>query len=145
MKNGNYILVLAPQSFPGKKYRNRYCLEHHLVYWQHFNVVPKNDEVIHHKNGDRFDNRIENLELISKKEHSSLHKKLNGRLYVDIKCPNCGTIFSIPYNQCFKQKGSSYTCCSRNCGGSFSNKIKNLKNFNADSTIIKKYKKKLEL
>jgi hypothetical protein len=29
--------------------------------------------VLHHKNFDRLDNRIENLELMEKKEHGKLH------------------------------------------------------------------------
>lgn len=37
------------------------------------------DFVVHHKNFDRLDNRVENLEIMSKKEHQSYHSKLNMR------------------------------------------------------------------
>lgn len=31
MKNGDYILVIAPDWYRGKRYRGKYCYEHHLV------------------------------------------------------------------------------------------------------------------
>ena len=68
MKNGSYTLIIAPKNYPGKKYRDRYCYEHHYVYWKKYKRTVKNGEVIHHKNENTRDNDINNLELISYKE-----------------------------------------------------------------------------
>ena len=47
-------------------------LEHRLVWEQHYGPIPPGG-VIHHKNGDGRDNRVENLELMQRASHSSLH------------------------------------------------------------------------
>lgn len=39
----------------------------------------KEDYVVHHKNFDKTDNRVENLQVMTKREHQSLHAKLNPR------------------------------------------------------------------
>lgn len=48
--------------------------EHLLVMENHIGRKIKKGEVVHHKNEDRLDNRIENLELMSWAEHSKYHR-----------------------------------------------------------------------
>jgi hypothetical protein len=50
--------------------QHRYLMEKHLGY-----KLPEG-KVVHHINGIRNDNRIENLMVMSKGEHQSLHNKL---------------------------------------------------------------------
>jgi hypothetical protein len=47
-------------------------LEHRKV-WQEFNGQIPDGVIVHHKNENKLDNRIENLQLITKSEHNTLH------------------------------------------------------------------------
>ena len=52
-------------------------LEHRRIWVSHYGTIPEG-YVVHHKNGDKKDNRIENLQCVSIKEHGKLHQ-LSGR------------------------------------------------------------------
>lgn len=114
MKNGDYELVVAPENFIGKKYRDKYCYEHHLVYWLNYGIVPQKDEVIHHKDGNKHNNSIDNLELQKLKNHNKIHHK--GKQMIRVKCSYCGCEFIREKRLAHFLRGeTTYACCSNRC------------------------------
>lgn len=76
-----YVYIYCP-AHPNAVYGKRYVLEHRLAMEQKVGRLLKKDEHVHHKNGKKGDNRIENLELLTISEHRSLHTKgKNNPLY----------------------------------------------------------------
>lgn len=77
--------------FKGKK-----VLEHRYIMEQHLNRKLLNTEVVHHINGIRDDNRIENLQVMTLSEHSrDCARRLKGKKHYHlrtplIKCYCCG-------------------------------------------------------
>ena len=59
--------------------RNGYVGEHRLVLANKIGRYLKQNEVAHHINENKFDNRPENIELMTFEEHSSYHAKKRAR------------------------------------------------------------------
>ena len=140
MNNGDYVLVKAPDDFPGTLYRNKYCYEHHLVFWQNFGRVPSKQEIIHHIDGNKHNNDISNLEILLRGEHTKRHNK--GRTIVELECPACHQIFSREKRNTFLKKHTQYTCCSRKCIGYFSNLPKDVQQNLLPQKVIGEYRQK---
>lgn len=68
-----YIKVYVPDHPFASK--DGYVMEHILVMEKHIGRYITRDEVVHHINHIRDDNRIENLRLMTFKEHAGLHMK----------------------------------------------------------------------
>jgi len=122
ISNGDYNY--AKVSKHPNAIKHGYVLEHRIVMENHLCRLLNHDEVVHHKNGNKKDNRIENLEVMSNSAHVTMHNLMHGRKWAKLCCPSCKTIFERPYNQTYKQKrGMKYNCCSNSCRGRFSRSI----------------------
>lgn len=69
--NGMYISLLLPEHPYARK--NGYVHEHRVIMESKIGRYLLEDEVVHHINEKKDDNRISNLMLMNKKEHDKFH------------------------------------------------------------------------
>ena len=53
--------------------------EHRLLMEQHLHRKLRTNEIVHHINENKFDNRMSNLEVINLKDHVSFHRAEQAR------------------------------------------------------------------
>jgi len=84
-QKGYYLILSNEHPFRDK---NNYVYEHRLIVEQNYQLFDekyfvvidgkhylKKESIVHHKNENKSDNRIENLDVMTKSEHQRLHTK----------------------------------------------------------------------
>lgn len=121
VSNGDYNRAVVPDHPHANE--NDYVLHHRVVVENDAGrVLDPENEVVHHINGDTKDNRIENLEVLTREEHGRLHGKEQTATYIKLKCPECGERFEKQVSDTHISNGNRGTFCSRTCSASFSNR-----------------------
>jgi len=75
MDNFNYDGIIWRKTTKGYWINKIHGLQHIYVWQNHFQAtVDTTEDLIHHVNDDKSDNRIENLQLMTRGEHTILHR-----------------------------------------------------------------------
>lgn len=106
-KDNNGYIKIRKLNHP-KSDGHGYILEHRLVYEEYYNCCLLDWILIHHKNEIKTDNRIENLEPITRQKHAILHitKDMSNRF-----CLNCKS--KKTYKKCWHKYLNGFLC--ENC------------------------------
>lgn len=73
-------------------YNRGWALRAHVVWWLHTGAAHPAGTHLHHINGDRLDDQIENLALLDNGSHQRVHRTST----VSLVCRNCLKVFMIP-------------------------------------------------
>ena len=94
MKSEGYIWIYMPiNKF---QFRDNHVRRSHLIWYEKTGEIIKKPFEIHHINGNKQDDRFENLKKVTRSEHQKIHSK------TAMRCKNCG-----------EWKGKNHKCSHR--------------------------------
>lgn len=100
----NHPGCMHNDSHDGWEYEHRYLIERKI------GRILKTDESVHHINGNKLDNNIDNLELMSRSEHAVRHATENGHHLWTHACVDCGKQIitgAVRCRSCYLKNNSS--------------------------------------
>lgn len=90
-----------------------------FIMYEHIGRPLLKTEIVHHINGDKSDDRIENLIILTRKEHTSHHVSGNNNTnYTNFRmkiCPQCQKEIIRTNDNNFVRN----TCCSKECRAAY--------------------------
>ncbi len=108
---------------------------HHVILWTlYYNENIPEGLVIDHINGNRIDNRIENLIVINASEHIRLHKTKLPKTKI---CIVCGKEFEPPINHRGRNIICSKECCEKHHNQTIKNNCKKINQYSKNGELIK--------
>lgn len=113
---GKYAYAVVPEH--PKSDKHGYVLAHRVIMENEIGRILTDDEQVHHIDGNGKNNSLENLQIIRKGIHQSMHAKQrypNGRKKIVLMCDWCGIEFERWANQSKEIKKYNHTFCSRKC------------------------------
>ena len=130
ISNG-YIIVYAPEH-PNIQ-RHPYIKLHRLIMEAHLGRLLKQEELVHHINGNKLDNRIKNLALTTRRIHPSYHTRdLHDRQCIECgskttSIVNKGKYIHKPYYRWHKHPNDKTKWCCNTCRVRLARKFVNQK------------------
>lgn len=97
-----------------RAYGEGYALRAHVVWWMAHGKIHEHGTDLHHRNGTRLDDRLENLTVLPHGKHAALHKT---KPRIQFVCRGCGQGFGVvPWRVRQRQKeGARIRYCSLGC------------------------------
>ena len=140
LNHNGYIEVYKPNHHRSRG--NGYVFEHILIAEKTFNRKLTSEEIVHHINEIKTDNSPSNLEILTRGEHTTRHRK-GIRTGSYKKCETCGSYFYRKPSHVKRARFCSNKCNGMssdigelNCKGITRDKLINVLSENKGNTIL---------